>query len=328
MFIPEYTITNRILDNVAEIERVRSIAQLCVILPSWKARMRKEAKIEFFKVNLNLLGIRADLDEIKKYLDGMEDNPANLVKNIKASIETAQKLSQSYEIDEETISLLYQSIIGSEEMKIPQMYRKRATDSGTNPEEILSDMTELIDWLNSMDCRETHPLIRAAIVKGRIAEIKPFQNYNDLMSNLLAHQMLENSGYNLDGYCHLEISYAQDPIGYKRAIRSPSLEEDYTIWIDFYTEAMARKASSKREEILLSAKDTKIAQAKGRAKLSGRQEKIITYLHDYGMIKNKDFAKLFPKISEDTVLRDLKDLIEREMIVKKGRTKASRYELR
>jgi len=51
-------------------------------------------------------------------------------------------------------------------------------------------------------------------------------------------------------------------------------------------------------------------------------------LQDYGMIQNKDFPNLFPNISEDTVLRELKKLLEKDLIVKKGKTKSSRYELK
>jgi DeoR/GlpR family transcriptional regulator of sugar metabolism len=62
--------------------------------------------------------------------------------------------------------------------------------------------------------------------------------------------------------------------------------------------------------------------------VSERQERIIEYLQDYGMLQNKDFPRIFPNISEDTVLRDLKVLIDMGIIQKTGSTKSSRYVLR
>jgi len=86
-------------------------------------------------------------------------------------------------------------------------------------------------------------------------------------------------------------------------------------------------AEKKREEILLLSKDTKILQASGSAELTERQEIIVAYLQDYGKIQNKDFEIILPNVSEDSVLRDLKVLMDKGIVVKKGKTKSSRYEL-
>jgi len=197
-------------------------------------------------------------------------------------------------------------------------------------------MTSLIDWLNSLDSRETHPLIKAAIVKANILKIAPFKNYNELLGNLIARQILKSSGYDIKDFCPLEMAYCKDPARYKKAqrgleqtiIEEKEQVEDLTEWIDFYLGTMASEAVTKKSEILLLSKDTKIATATGRAKLSKRQEKIVGYLQDYGMIQNKDFGKLFPYISEDTVLRELKKLANAGIVVKRGKTKSSRYELK
>jgi len=39
----------------------------------------------------------------------------------------------------------------------------------------------------------------------------------------------------------------------------------------------------------------------------------------------KDLCDILPKISEDTILRDLKHLLNKGIIEKQGSTKASRY---
>jgi len=78
---------------------------------------------------------------------------------------------------------------------------------------------------------------------------------------------------------------------------------------------------------LLLSKDTKISQASGSANLTERQEIIVEYLQDYGKIQNKDFGIILPDVSEDSVLRDLKALMDKDIVVKKGKTKSSRYEL-
>jgi DeoR/GlpR family transcriptional regulator of sugar metabolism len=61
--------------------------------------------------------------------------------------------------------------------------------------------------------------------------------------------------------------------------------------------------------------------------LTERQAKIIEYIQEIGYVQNQAFASIFPNISEDSVLRDLKDLSEKGLIKKIGKTKAARYVL-
>ena len=87
------------------------------------------------------------------------------------------------------------------------------------------------------------------------------------------------------------------------------------------------EVSTVSQNVKLLAKDTKIAKATEN-KSNSRQERIIEYLQDYGVLQNKDFSTLFPDISEDTILRDLKTLVDMDIVQKLGSTKSSRYELK
>ena len=105
-------------------------------------------------------------------------------------------------------------------------------------------------------------------------------------------------------------------------------EGDFTTWLEYFSEGMAAQVATTAEKAKLFAKDTKLAKASGRIYLTPRQERIVEYLQDYGILQNKQFPTLFPYISEDSVLRDLKKLIDSGIVVKRGSTKLSRYELR
>ena len=62
--------------------------------------------------------------------------------------------------------------------------------------------------------------------------------------------------------------------------------------------------------------------------LTERQIKIVEFVQENGFLQNKAFFELFPMISEDTVLRELKDLIKKGIVKKEGTTKGVRYVLR
>ena len=62
--------------------------------------------------------------------------------------------------------------------------------------------------------------------------------------------------------------------------------------------------------------------------MSERQMKMVEYLHSNGEITMSEARKVLPMISEDTILRDLKYLLEKQVIEKKGSTKSAKYVLK
>jgi len=52
---------------------------------------------------------------------------------------------------------------------------------------------------------------------------------------------------------------------------------------------------------------------------------MIEYVQEIGYIQNQTFGDVFPDVSEDTVLRDLQDMIKKGLIKKIGSTKSARY---
>jgi predicted HTH transcriptional regulator len=61
--------------------------------------------------------------------------------------------------------------------------------------------------------------------------------------------------------------------------------------------------------------------------LSERQIKVVEFIQENGFLQNKAFFELFPMISEDTVLREIKDLIKKGILRKEGSTKGVKYVL-
>jgi len=213
MFIPEYTITNKILQNIASIEHVKAISEISVILNSWEKRQQKEAEIEFIRRNLLLEGIKTSENEIKKYVDGITPFPAGIVQGIKKGLEITQISTFSHELNEEDINQIYfalKELPPEDPQFTAQIYRDKKTSSlkttETNPEEILSQMTEFLDWINSLDGRETHPLIKASIIKGKLMTMQPFATNNETMSNLLTYKILKSTEYTIKDFCHLEMA--------------------------------------------------------------------------------------------------------------------------
>ena len=330
MYIPEYSITPKTLSNVAIIEYGKALIENTTILPSWESQLKKEAKVKIVHGSLQLIGINSETQIIKQALDDIDRAPDQETSNVIKTTLLVDDISKNKEFDEVDLKYIHKTLTEGLVPKVKQgSYRSTKIQDKTRPEEILAEIVSLFDWYSSSDARETHPILTSAIMKARLEIIQPFEEMNNLVSNFLTQINLKTSGYGFRDLISIENYYKNSRAEYREQLDSLDTKEaDLTRWIEYFTDGMASEVSTVSQNVRLLAKDTKIAKATGRNKVSSRQERIIEYLQDYGMMQNKDFPRLFPDISEDTILRDLKTLIDMDIVQKMGSTKSSRYELR
>jgi Fic family protein len=322
MFLPEYTITTRILNNIATLEYAKAVIDNTVILPAWENQVRNEAKTNTLHALLKKSAINIDKTTVKQHVEGLHEKTLPEIKSMESTLFAAQEAAKTDEVSEEVLKKL-QKVVGES-----GSYRRKRAPGKTSPEEILAQVVQLFDWIHTRDALEMHPAISAAVIYAELERIQPFQNFSAATSFLIAQVHMQKQGYMLKDFIAPE-NYISGTKGmYEQLINSLDEETpDFTAWIKYFTEGMAYEASTVKDQVKLLAKDTKVATTTGRSDLNDRQEKIVVYLKDYGTLRNKDFSRVFPSISEDTVLRQLKSLMEKGIVVKKGSTKSSRYEL-
>ena len=74
--------------------------------------------------------------------------------------------------------------------------------------------------------------------------------------------------------------------------------------------------------------DLRLKGKQGQIALNSRQIKLIEYMDQYGQISNKEWRELLPMVSDDTILRELKVLMQKKLVKKRGSTKGAVYLLR
>lgn len=330
MFTPEYTITSKTLKNISNIEYGKAIIENTTILPNWQKQLEKESFVRTIFNSLSIQGINTNIEQIKKFIDGISDKTPQEIQNLYNAVQNIKETS-SWENLEENHLKNFHSLVGKNilpELRL-SIYRSKKMENITDPEEILAKIVELMDWYNSLDAKETHPVITTALLVGRLETISPFEHFNKIISNLMALISLKIFGYEIKNYYCLEDFYNKSKASYEHSLNSiMKKDQDYTLWIEYFTDGMSREISNLKEKVLILARDSKLAKVTGRIKLTERQERVVEHLQDYGILRNSDFPKLFPSVSEDSVLRDLKALISEGLIIKTGSTKSSTYELR
>lgn len=66
----------------------------------------------------------------------------------------------------------------------------------------------------------------------------------------------------------------------------------------------------------------------GNRRLNPRQERALAHLAEHGAITNREFRELFPDLSDETIRRELADMVDQGLIIKVGDRKATYYILK
>ena len=194
-------------------------------------------------------------------------------------------------------------------------------------------VTDLIDWLNDNESRLIHPTIRSAISQYILVAIHPFIEGNGRTSRAFAVIPLYAEGYDIRRLFSMEEYFDRNAESYYNTIQSTHekasdlFKRDLTDWIEYFTLALSIELNRVREKIKSLSRDLKFKQKLGNKQvhLSERQIKLVEYMQQFGGMRMPDAKELIPMVSDDTIWRDLKKLINAKVVEKKGSTKGAYY---
>lgn len=195
-------------------------------------------------------------------------------------------------------------------------------------------MEDYIDWINSKAALEIHPVLRAGVSHYVLAAIHPFVEGNGRTARAFATLILFVEGYDIKKLFSLEEYFDRDAESYYKTLITTSsqsgdlVDRDLTTWLEYFVRGLAIELDRVREKVRKLSFDTKIRLKRGQqVLLSERQIKVAEFLSANSRGDMGQFKSLFPMISDDTVLRELQDLVKKNIIKKRGKTKGSYYEL-
>ena len=189
---------------------------------------------------------------------------------------------------------------------------------------------EFFTWLNSREAQDIHPVIRAGIVHYELVRIHPFIDGNGRTARALALLILYSEGYDIKRFFSLEEYFDKDIQEYYRAILSVQASEtqNMTYWLEYFSYGLAIELDRVKEQVLKLSQDLKLKQKLGtQVALSERQIILLEILQRQNQITTAEANEALPMISTDTILRDVKDLIEKGIMKKEGVTKCVVYTL-
>ncbi len=358
MFIPKYTITNKILKNIGVVEAAREVIINAPLIPAWEAKFRKEAMERTVHHGTHLEGNPLSEEEVKDVLEGTDviarDRDIQEIlnyRNVLKFIDMVQAQighSGAYNFTLETILEMHRLTTdkilpedASGKFRIRQVVirnTKTGQVSYTPPPavEIPYQTEDLITWINSDEAKNTHPVIKSGIIHYELARIHPFVDGNGRVARAVATLIMFLDGYDIRKFFSFEEYFDENPMDYYLTLQAVSNqlvldthERDLTPWLEYFTEGVAVELNRVKEKVQRISTDARVKDRLGeQVTLNERQMIIMEYVHRHKSISNKDFRKIFPDFSDDTVLRELKFLRQKGLIKKSGGTKKAAYVLK
>ncbi len=345
MYIPKFAITNRILKNIGIIEASKEVIDHAPLLPYYEKRFQNEAIVRAVHFGTHIEGNELNLSQAEKVLEGIDvvgrDRDIQEVINYRKAmdfigVEENEKNIVSEEliryIHKLTVNKILESGQCGEFRKTQVVVKNSATgEVSFRPPLAIAipfQVKDLLAFINSSEDLDTHPVLSSGIVHYELVRIHPFIDGNGRVARALSTLILFQNGYDIRKFFSLEEYFDSDSGAYYEALQSVEKNGgDLTRWLEYFTQGLAIELSKIKEKVERVSIDAKLKSKLGGTPLmlSERQLKIIEYIQKTGHLQNKGFPQLFPMVSEDTILNELKALIKNGIITKSGSTKGAKY---
>jgi len=352
MFQPKFFITNPILKYIGAIEGAKEVVDYAVMVPAWEVKFQDEAKVRTVHFGTRIEGNELNYSQAERVMAGEEvlarERDIQEVINYRNVVEYIDKLGERYNVEGPGGRAVYGE---SWLKKIHELTTEKILDKGNKgeyrqtrvviknsqsgevsfrpplPLEIKMQIEEFFDWLNSDKGRDVHPILRAGITHYELARIHPFVDGNGRVARAFALLVLYREGYDVKRFFSIEEYFDKNAEDYYSALQSVAKKNgDLTPWLEFFTKALAVELNKIKERVRSLSIDFRWRDRLGRQiALSERQIKLIEFISEKEKLIVRDAREVMPDVSDDTILRDIKDLMKKGVVKKRGSTKNAYY---
>ncbi len=351
MYSPRFQITNKILKNIGAVEASKEVIENAPLVPSYEKQFQTDAIARTIHHGTHIEGNELNLIQTKKILEGQEVygrardiqeviNYRNVMTLLDELVYKKGELNLDILLDIHRTTV--DKIVAEEKIGVLRTTQVIIKEEGTDKVvlkpppfvEVPYLLEDFFAWLNSPEAMEIHPILRAGIVHYVLVAIHPFVEGNGRTVRAYTQLLLMKEGYDIKRFFSLEENFDSDLASYYDALFQVDKESqnivarNLTPWIEYFTEVVAIELSKIKEKVRKLSLDTRLKVKFGeQIALSERQMRLMEYIADQGGAPMTALKKLIPMVSEDTILRDLKGLQEKNIIKKEGSTKSARYVL-
>lgn len=340
---PKFKITNQTASAITAIERARGFLEAAILSQEWLEKMQNKALVLEAYHTTHIEGTQLTLEESKQlwqgqHLSGVDPDDVKELLNYRQAFElVANYIGDGGLITEGLIREIHKRLVQGVRGNSagPGVYRKiqnYVVNSKTKKViytpppvyEISKMMQELIDWLNNEE--DIHPVLVSGIAQFQLVHIHPFLDGNGRTARLLSTLCLYRKGYDFKRLFTISEYYDRNRSDYYKAIQSVREQDmDMTQWLEYFSEGLATQLHEIKNIGKQVIKQSVLAR---QYHLSERQKLAIEYMITEGSLSIQEFEKICPGVTRRTLQRELRDLIDKEIVVTVGATSNLVYQLK
>lgn len=362
MYQPHFVITQNLLTYISKIEAAKEVIDNAALVPAWEAKFRDDARVRTVHYGTKIEGNDLTQAQAEQVIRLTSSDPQDVAE--KAGIVARERDIQEvinyrnvlnwidqwenftprpFSLSEDVLKTLHQitvqRIIDTQYVgtyRDKQVVVRSASDGSVAfrppiAAEIPYLIEDFFSWFNSPQTQQMHPIFKAAITHYQLVYIHPFIEGNGRTARAIATLVLYSSGYDFKKFFSIEKYFDDDVERYYAALLSVQQQnnQDLTYWLEYFCYGLAIEIDKVKQQVLKLSKDLKLKRQLGdQVALSERQIVLLELLQNQPTISSQDAQQVLPNVSVDTILRDIKDLLQKGVVEKQGVTKGVTYRLK
>lgn len=336
MFNPCFNYNHELVNKLLEINSIRDFIVNAPVVLEMEVSLKREALLKSAHHSTAIEGNPLSLNQVDKLAKGIKIqgqkratqevlNYLNVLKDMNSYIEDGKITEKNVLNLHENIThytLEYTYLEGQYRSEPVYVVNQKGDIVFTPPNANLvpGQIQDLLEWINNTS-GELNAVISAGIIHYEFVRIHPFVDGNGRTGRALAAIYLYLRGFDVD--FTLDEYYNNNRQAYYHALNSVDPQtQDLTDWLLYFLEGFLTSIDEIKNRILLFP-----AGAPVKIKLTEKMLKILEYVHLNGSITNSEVQKLL-NISRQGAYKDLRNLMDKGIIEKKGGSRSTYYILK
>ena len=227
-----------------------------------------------------------------------------------------------------TVANWRKDIKGSMQVVSGPLGREKVHFEAPAAERVDSEMKKLLDWIENEN--EVDPVLKAAISHLWFVTIHPFEDGNGRITRAITEMILARSDKSVRRFYSMSAQIRAERKQYYEVLeRTQKGNSDITEWIIWFLECLQEAIYSTYDILKRVLQKAEFWKTHSTTILNERQQKMINRLLDgfTGKLTTTKWGKIC-KCSQDTALRDIQDLIKKDILQKEASGgRSTNYEL-
>ena len=194
-------------------------------------------------------------------------------------------------------------------------------------DKVPTEMNAFLDWFNSN--QDIDPVLKAAFAHLWFVTIHPFDDGNGRITRAITDMQLARADQSKQRFYSMSAQIQAERNKYYDILESTQKGDlDITEWLEWFLNCLLHSMAQTDETISLTLKRAQFWETNRTTEFNARQQKILELLLDdfFGKLTVSKYAKI-TKVSTDTSLRDIQDLMSKGIIEQEGSGRSTSYKL-